>query len=234
MRVLVACLSIVALIASSPGGASSCSAKCTGCSSSSPSCKTGSLCEATFCQNGQCGGLHVGCCCQTGGAFLCVDVPCGSGKLDPQNPGGRVDGGSLDWAVLEYTVDLGGQIVDGPTSPFASSSRHAGGVVPERGQVQQPAGTYFRLVVDSPPPPGPPSELGWLEDRLAELDFDEHVAARVGLRVIAGQVEVLFATDPDVADRVVGVLGAEHGKRPIDGIYMIEISGGRVGVVHAG
>ena len=235
---LVVLISLLSPTVAGASGASSCSAKCTGCSGPSPSCSTGSLCESTHCQTGQCGGLHVGCCCSSGtGTFLCVDVSCGSGKLDPQEPAGRTSGESSGWAVVEYSVDSEGRVVDPPWSPFASSSSHAAAVVSqghsEGERVLEPTGTYFRLVLDTAPvQPGPSADLRWLADRLSVLGLDEQAAVRFAIRIVDGQIEVLFSTDSGLSDSAIAAFRGELVRRPLEGVYLVEIVGGKVGIVH--
>ena len=234
-HLILSCTTLVLAVLSPVEATSSCSAKCTGCSGPSPSCQTGSLCEVSLCQGGQCGGHNVGCCCSVGGAWTCVDTSCGFGKLDPQYPGGRT--GGTEWAVVEYTVDDTGKIVAGPSTPFASSSAHAATVTSEfrapGEQTEEPAGTYFRLVLESPPFPVPPADVRWLEDRLQSLELDPQSETRFAVRVSGRQVEVLFSTDPSVSDLAVDAFVTEPGQRPIDGVYLIEVLAGRIGVVHS-
>ena len=140
--------------------------------------------------------------------------------------------------MIEYTVDEEGVVVDPPTSPFASSSSQATAVIGQAHsageKVIEPKGTYFRLVLDeAPAQSGPSADVKWLEDRLAELDLDEQASVRFAVKVVDDQVEVLFSTDSGLSDLALPAFESERDRRPLEGVYLVELAGGSIGIVHS-
>lgn len=140
MSVLILLLALV----TPPTFASLCTAECLGCDDSAPNCSANCLNGSAHCQDGECGGYHVGCCCishnpQNGSGRICLSLPCGI-----WHPGDFLtsDTGLLKtseerWALLEYVVASSGEI-QGVEARYASSTAYAASLVRDMTQATVP------------------------------------------------------------------------------------------------